>query len=233
MYTCSLEGCKGAWGNVNDMLSHVKKERHLKNVLMKENPDKYQAAMPKNMVLIAAGELEAERGGDDYRSQQLQKIKVIRDDKKYRDLKLRPNTWSAPKDRRSSAANPNSVPLGRRKPMTPADVDKLLGIKPFVPESKTPAEEFKIIEKNMKFLHDVANEELNDLAADVENQAIDQVTFKARKKEIKAKIKSALAALPCLEDHAKSATIDERRAYAFMKNDLDAVQYKFLDIKFP
>ena len=82
MYTCSLAGCKEAWGTVNDMFSHVRKELHLKNFLIQENPDKYQAAMPKNMVLLAADEFEAERGGRAFRDKQLKMIEKVRDDRK-------------------------------------------------------------------------------------------------------------------------------------------------------
>ena len=82
MYTCSLAGCKEAWGTVSDMFSHVRKELHLKNFLIHENPDKYQAAMPKNMVLLAADEFEAERGGRAFRDKQLTLIKEDRDDGK-------------------------------------------------------------------------------------------------------------------------------------------------------
>ena len=85
---------------------------------------------------------------------------------------------------------------------------------------------------HFKLLHDIANEKLDDLAADIENQAIDHETFKGRKREIKANIKNALGALPCLESFLNEVTLEERRDYKVIKNDLEAIQYKFLDIKF-
>jgi len=141
-----LDGCKGAWGNVNDMFAHVRKELHLKNFLVKNNPEKYVAAMPKNLVFSAADEYEAEHGGRDFRKRQLELIKIIESDREYMKLvDSRPKTWSAP-----SRANANLEPFGHRGRMTLDDVDRLLGIKKFVPKTKTSAEEFQSVHKNMR-----------------------------------------------------------------------------------
>ena len=39
MYTCSLEGCKSAWGTSDDIYNHVIKPKHHKNFFRKMNPD--------------------------------------------------------------------------------------------------------------------------------------------------------------------------------------------------
>lgn len=82
-----------------------------------------------------------------------------------------------------------------------------------------------------RLLHDIANQELDELAADIANQSVNLVTFKARKKDIKATIKRVLGVLPILEEMARAATRDELRDYSLLKNDLDSIQYKFLGIK--
>lgn len=151
MYTCCLDGCKGAWGTVNDMFAHVRKELHLKNFLIKENPDKYQAAMPKNMVIIAAEEYETDHGGREFRKRQLKLIDRVWDDRKYDELDKRPKSWSAPKGQSSSHANPNQAPLGHRQLITPDNVDNLLGIRKFVPKQETPVKEFLDVHYNMRY----------------------------------------------------------------------------------
>ena len=39
MYTCSLEGCKSAWGTSDDIFNHCIKPKHHKNFFKKLNPD--------------------------------------------------------------------------------------------------------------------------------------------------------------------------------------------------
>ena len=44
MYTCSLQGCKSAWGTSDDIFHHVTKPKHFKNFFRRLNPDDARVA---------------------------------------------------------------------------------------------------------------------------------------------------------------------------------------------
>ena len=59
MFTCKLEGCKSAWGTLDDIFNHVKRPNHLKNFFRKMNPDDARVAgMTSADILIKAAEWE-------------------------------------------------------------------------------------------------------------------------------------------------------------------------------
>ena len=53
MYTCSLDGCKSAWGSSYDMFYHVKNYKHQRN-LFKEIDPEFSRIMSKNLLLDKA-----------------------------------------------------------------------------------------------------------------------------------------------------------------------------------
>ena len=58
MYTCTLEGCKSAWGTSDDMFHHVTKDKHQKNFFKKLYPgDQRVAQLSKDKVLVEVGGL--------------------------------------------------------------------------------------------------------------------------------------------------------------------------------
>ena len=58
MYTCTLEGCKSAWGTSDDMFHHVTKDKHQKNFFKKLYPgDQRVAQLSKDKVLTEVGGL--------------------------------------------------------------------------------------------------------------------------------------------------------------------------------
>lgn len=58
IYTCTLEGCKSAWGTSDDMFHHVTKDKHQKNFFKKLYPgDQRVAQLSKDRVLTEVGGL--------------------------------------------------------------------------------------------------------------------------------------------------------------------------------
>ena len=58
MYTCTLEGCKSAWGTSDDMFHHVTKDKHQKNFFKKLYPgDQRVTQLSKDKVLTEVGGL--------------------------------------------------------------------------------------------------------------------------------------------------------------------------------
>ena len=93
LYTCSLGGCKSAWGTSDDMFYHVTNFIHQKNFLKNLNPDDERInRFTKNEVLSMAMDYEEEEGGPDTRDYNL--IKIVKDSRRYRQLLHRPTDWS-------------------------------------------------------------------------------------------------------------------------------------------
>jgi len=117
MYTCSLEGCKSAWGTSDDIYNHVKNNKHQKNFFKKLNPDDGRImGMSKDQLLIKAAEYEEEEGGSDERDYTV--IIKNNDYEKYMELRDRPDDWSEKKAKLGivgARANSNMEPLGKRK----------------------------------------------------------------------------------------------------------------------
>jgi len=117
MYTCSLEGCKSAWGTSDDIYNHVKNHKHQKNFFKKLNPDDGRImGMSKDQLLLKAAEYEEEEGGSDERD--YTRIMKNNDYDKYMELRDRPDDWSEKKAKLGivgARANSNMEPLGKRK----------------------------------------------------------------------------------------------------------------------
>ena len=96
MYTCSLPGCKSAWGTSDDIFNHCIKPKHHKNFFKKRNPeDRRIAGLSNADILIKAAEYEEEHGGSEERDYTV--IGVVRDYNKYIELRDRPDDWSEKK----------------------------------------------------------------------------------------------------------------------------------------
>ena len=64
MYTCSLEGCKSAWGTSDDMFNHVKNVSHQRNYFKKlHHDDDRIMGLTKDKILKMAVDYEEEEGG--------------------------------------------------------------------------------------------------------------------------------------------------------------------------
>ena len=60
MYTCSLPGCKSAWGDSDSMVHHLcgNKQKHNKNYIMYDRKDPRGASLTKNEVMDISEELD-------------------------------------------------------------------------------------------------------------------------------------------------------------------------------
>ena len=109
MYTCSLQGCKSAWGDSDSMVNHLcgNSLKHSKNYIIYHKKDPRGASLLKNEVLEISEELDNEQrdtnGDRDYKY-----MKRETDHAKYRELKERPDDWS-------EAKALAGVPMGRGK----------------------------------------------------------------------------------------------------------------------
>jgi len=116
MYTCSLQGCKSAWGTSDDIFNHCIKPKHHKNFFKKQNPEDGRiAGLSSADILTKAAEYEEEHGGSEERDYTV--IGVVRDYDKYIELRDRPDDWSEKKAQLGlvgSSCNPNMEPLGKR-----------------------------------------------------------------------------------------------------------------------
>jgi len=116
MYTCSLEGCKSAWGTSDDIFNHCIKPKHHKNFFKKQNPeDSRIAGLSSADILMKAAEYEEEHGGSEERDYTV--IRVVRNYEEYIELRDRPDDWSEKKAQLGlvgSNCNPNMEPLGKR-----------------------------------------------------------------------------------------------------------------------
>ena len=117
LYTCSLEGCKSAWGNSDDMFYHVLNSKHQRNYLKKLAPeDDRIAGHTKDVILQLAIQLEEERGGAEERNYEDMKVEMRF--REYIELRDRPDNWSEKKAQLGligGAANSNFEPLGKRR----------------------------------------------------------------------------------------------------------------------
>jgi len=116
MYTCSLEGCKSAWGTSDDIFNHCIRTKHHKNFFKKLNPEDNRIAGLTNAdILKEAAEYEDEQGGSEKRDYEV--INIVRDYEKYVELRDRPDDWSEKKARLGlvrAAFNSNMEPMGMR-----------------------------------------------------------------------------------------------------------------------
>ena len=60
MYTCSLPGCKSAWGDSDSMVNHLcgNKLKHNKNYIIYHQKDPRGASLTKNEVMDLSEELD-------------------------------------------------------------------------------------------------------------------------------------------------------------------------------
>lgn len=96
MYTCSLAGCKSAWGNAEEMKNHLTGDtlKHCKNYLKAE---KGTLNLQKDIVYnkcrdIFLAQLEENNGQKDF-----SKLKTVSDKNMYLELVNRPIDWSESK----------------------------------------------------------------------------------------------------------------------------------------
>ena len=117
MYTCSLAGCKSAWGTSDDMIHHVQNSKHQKNFFRLKFPeDSRIAGLTKDEILRKASEYEEDMGGPEERD--YGEIIVIEDLDKYMELRNRPDSWSEKKAQLGlvgARANSNYELLGKRR----------------------------------------------------------------------------------------------------------------------
>lgn len=116
MYTCSLAGCKSAWGTSDDIFHHVQNSKHQKNFFKKLHPeDPRVAGLTKDTLLLKARDYEEELGGPLERD--YGQIIVVDDLERYLELRERPDDWSEKKAQLGfvgSRSNSNNEPLGKR-----------------------------------------------------------------------------------------------------------------------
>ena len=94
MYSCSLDGCKSAWGTSDDMMHHVMNNNHIKNYfinILREDKDKI-SQLTRNELLSRAVEYEEEAGGQDARNYGV--IKIVRSYENYCEIRDRPQCLS-------------------------------------------------------------------------------------------------------------------------------------------
>ena len=62
MYTCSLQGCKSAWGESDSMVNHLRgnKLKHNKNYITYHMNDPQGASLTKDMVMDLSVQLDNE-----------------------------------------------------------------------------------------------------------------------------------------------------------------------------
>lgn len=117
MYSCTLPGCKSAWGTSDDIFNHVKNHKHQKNFFRKLHPeDDRILGMTKDELLRKAAEYEDEAGGADEREYGV--IVRVDDYDRYMELRDRDPSWSEKKAKLGIVGdrlNSNMEPLGGRK----------------------------------------------------------------------------------------------------------------------
>ena len=117
MYTCTLTGCKSAWGTSDDIYNHVIKYKHARNFFKEMHPDDKRISGLSNAdILQKAAELHEEEGGSD--DLDYDAIVAIKDYAKWKELRDRPDDWSEKKAKLGlvgKGMNSNMEPLGERK----------------------------------------------------------------------------------------------------------------------
>ncbi len=97
-YSCSLKGCKSAWGDSNDMFHHLcsKSGKHSKNYITHVLKDAHGASMNKAEILARSVKEDiAQRNERNRRRYDI--IKVVWDEEAYREISTRPDDWSEAK----------------------------------------------------------------------------------------------------------------------------------------
>ena len=115
MYTCSLPGCKSAWGTSDDIFHHVTKSKHHKNFFRRLNPDDSRVeGLSGADILAKAAEWENEHCPDGKRD--YTDIVRVEDYGRYMELRNRPDNWSEMKASLGMVGTAcNMEPLGRKR----------------------------------------------------------------------------------------------------------------------
>lgn len=93
MYTCSLEGCKAAWGTSDEMFNHCIQTKHQRNFFKKLNPnDSRITVLNRAKILAMAVQYENECEGVYQRDSDA--VRVVRKFEPYAQLRNRSKKWS-------------------------------------------------------------------------------------------------------------------------------------------
>ena len=98
-YTCSLTGCKSAWGSASEMYNHLtsSKNKHNRNYLNKF----YQIANLTVDQIFNQSRIIFDEKKEENNGRVNYNIKQISNQKEYSELKNRPLNWLEAKDKRS------------------------------------------------------------------------------------------------------------------------------------
>lgn len=123
MYSCSLQGCKSAWGDSDSMFHHLcgKQLKHQRNYLIHVTKDSLAASLTKSELLNRANE-EEERLRDTLEERDYSVINRVQDEEAYLEIRNRDENWSEAKalltarmdGGDSAAVNSNFQSLGDR-----------------------------------------------------------------------------------------------------------------------
>ncbi len=108
MYTCSLEGCKSAWGNAEEMALHLMGNKHNKNYL--QNVLGNRSHLTKDAVMKLSMEEDKNFRHQRDNERKYEMIQVVDDTQYFHELVSRPVNWSEAK---ATLDNPNLHPLGQ------------------------------------------------------------------------------------------------------------------------
>jgi hypothetical protein len=94
MYTCSLPGCKSAWGDAANMFHHIcgKSAKHARNYLVHVLNEHAALAMTRNEIWARCKLLDDERRAMGGRARSAGRVCVDQD--AYAELRGRPDSWS-------------------------------------------------------------------------------------------------------------------------------------------
>ena len=94
LYSCSLWGCKSAWGPIDDMQHHIRNFKHIRNYFINILPDDKDmiSQLTRNELISSAVKYEEEAGGQDERNYGV--ILIVRNYEKYCEIKHRPTNLS-------------------------------------------------------------------------------------------------------------------------------------------
>ena len=113
VYSCSLEGCKSAWGTSNDMFHHLlgKNTKHHRNFLANHCHETAAMGLTKNEVARRVLQrVEEDPGAMDA---DIRNMRVVQDERKYEELRDRPTGWSEDKARTGARIENFKRPSGR------------------------------------------------------------------------------------------------------------------------
>jgi len=126
-YSCTLNGCKKAWGNSDDMFNHIKNHKHIRNFFADLYPDDDRInKFNKNDLTAKALEFTQRNNNLLAEDRNYDSIIVVRDRDRYDEISNRPKDWSEKKEkiknsvgggagssfRGGASNNPNLQPLG-------------------------------------------------------------------------------------------------------------------------